>query len=217
MKITVLCSDSSHPVNQHLSGWADRNGDKHEISLVRSKKDLSGGDVLFMVSCSEIIGSEDRAAYRANLVLHASDLPHGRGWSPHIWQIAGGAEEITLSLIEAEDRVDSGRIWYQTKFSIPKHALWDEINEQLFKEELFLMDLALKQFDNVIPIEQDQKIEATYFARRKPEDSKIDPEVGIAKQFDLIRICDPIRFPAYFELHGHRYKLVLEKLDEYAH
>jgi methionyl-tRNA formyltransferase len=53
----------------------------------------------------------DRAKYDSSLVLHASDLPAGRGWSPHIWAITNGAESVTLSLLEAEDQVDSGRIW----------------------------------------------------------------------------------------------------------
>lgn len=214
MKITLLCSDSAHPVNAHLLRWIDRNRSSHDISLVRTKKDLSGGHILFMISCSEIISSVDRAAYQASLVLHASDLPRGRGWSPHIWQIIGGAEAITLSLLEAEDAVDSGRIWHQITFPVPKHALWDEINEQLFSAEIALIDLAVKDFDTVNPIEQNQDIEPTYFLRRKPVDSKIDPDCSIATQFDLIRVCDPIRFPAYFELYGHKYKLVLEKMND---
>lgn len=213
MKITLLCSNASHPVNAHLLRWIERNRGDHSISLVRAKEDLGGGDVLFMISCSEIISSLDRAAYRVSLVLHASDLPYGRGWSPHIWQIVGGAEVITLSLIEAEDSVDSGRIWHQVTLPISKHALWDEINEQLFSAEMALIDLAVEGFDTVIPVEQNHNIEPTYFPRRKPADSKIDPECSIASQFDLIRACDPIRFPAYFELYGHKYKLVLEKIS----
>jgi methionyl-tRNA formyltransferase len=214
MKITLLCSDPSHPVNDHLMRWISLNEGMHDISLIRSKKDLPGGQILFMISCSEIIGAEDRATYCASLVLHASDLPRGRGWSPHIWQIIGGAETITLSLLEAEDAVDSGRLWQQITFPVPKHALWDEVNELLFSAEIKLIDFAVKAFDEVIPIPQNPDIEPTYLPRRRPADSMIDPERSIASQFDRIRICDPIRFPAYFELYGHRYKLLLEKVSD---
>lgn len=214
MKITFLCSDPTHPVNAHLSRWIDRNSGTHDISLVRTKNDLPGGHILFLVSCSELVSNKDRAAYRASLVLHASDLPCGRGWSPHIWQIIGGADSITLSLLEAEDAVDSGRIWHQITFPVPKHALWNEINDQLFSAEIALIDLAVKDFYTINPVEQSQNIEPTYFARRKPIDSMINPEHSIATQFDLIRVCDPVRFPAYFELHGHKYKLVLEKIRD---
>ena len=185
----------------------------HQVELVRKKSELSGGDILFLISCSEIVSVTDRAAYRTSLVLHASDLPHGRGWSPHIWQLIDGATEITLSLLEAEDRVDSGRIWKKLKFPVPKHALWDEINKCLFEAEVELIDFAVREFKTVSPTTQDPSIQPSYYPRRTPADSQIDPSQSIASQFDRIRVCDPNRFPAFFELHGRKYKLILEKID----
>jgi methionyl-tRNA formyltransferase len=213
MKVTLLCSDPSHPINTHLLGWIERNRDDHEINLIRSKKDLVGGDILFLVSCSEIISSSDRMAYSATLVLHASALPIGRGWSPHVWQIINGAENIILTLLDAEDAVDGGRIWHQVTLRIPKHALWDEINEQLFRAEIELIDYAIRVSHKIVPVEQSQTIEPTYYPRRKPEDSEIDPELSIAAQFDLIRVSDPNRYPSYFYLRGNKYRLILEKID----
>lgn len=214
MKISLLCSDEAHPVNTHLARWSEKNRDVHQIAIVRQKKDLPGGDILFLVSCSEIMSAADRAVYGACLVLHASKLPLGRGWSPHIWQIIDGAQEITLSLLEAEDKVDTGRIWRQITIPVPKHALWNEINERLFNAEIELIDLAVREFDTVVPRGQDTATEPTYYPRRTPDASRLDPERSIASQFDLIRICDPTRFPAFFELHGHQYKLTLEKMND---
>ena len=214
MKISILCSDEKHPVNIVLERWIAMNKVNHQISLVRKKKELPGGDLLFLVSCSEIISSSDRSAYKTSLVLHASNLPIGRGWSPHIWQIIEGAQKITLSLLEAEDKVDSGRIWHQKVFLVPQHALWDEINEQLFNAEIELIDIAVRQFHTVTPQLQDLNASPTYYPRRTPESSKLDPERTIAEQFNLIRVCDPTRFPAFFELHGNKYKLILEKIND---
>lgn len=213
MKITLLCSDEKHPVNAYLDQWVERNCDSHEISLVRKKKDLPGGDILFLISCSEIIRAEERSLYSASLVLHASDLPRGRGWSPHIWGIIEGAEAITLSLLEAEDQVDSGRIWQQIRFPVAADALWDEINTKLFAAEIELIDYAVQHFADIQPQDQDSSVEPTYYPRRSPEDSRIDPEQSIASQFNQMRVCDPARFPAYFDLHGHRYKITLEKIN----
>jgi methionyl-tRNA formyltransferase len=214
MKISILCSDETHPVNEFLLRWIGQNRDSHEISLVRKKEDFCGGDILFLVSCSEIISVTDRAVYRVSLVLHASSLPVGRGWSPHIWQIIDGAQKITLSLLEAEDKVDSGRIWHQIMFPVPKHALWDEINELLFSAEIKLIDFAVREFDTVSPKVQDIVTEPTFYPRRTPDNSKLDPEKSITSQFDLIRVCDPVRFPAFFELYGKKYKLTLEKIND---
>lgn len=213
MRISFLCSDDSHPVNAYLHKWIEQHN-AHDSELVRRKNQLSGGDILFLISCSEIVRPEDRAAYQATLVLHASDLPRGRGWSPHIWQILEGADEITLSLLEAEDRVDSGRIWHKTKFKVPKHALWNEINERLFQAELELINFAVHNFETIEPYPQDLTIEPSYYPKRTPEDSRIDPQGNLESQFDKLRICDPNRFPAFIEAHGRKYKIILEKFDE---
>lgn len=214
MRISFLCSDKQHPVNEHLLKWIKQQQDAHQIELVRKKSELSGGDILFLISCSEIVGVPDRSAYGASLVLHASDLPQGRGWSPHIWQIITGAEEVTLSLLEAEDKVDSGRIWAKVKFPVPRHVLWNEINERLFDAEIGLIDFAVREFENIHPTDQDPSIEPTYYSRRSPADSQLDPAQSIVSQFDRIRACDPNRFPAFFELHGMKYKITLEKISD---
>jgi methionyl-tRNA formyltransferase len=214
MRISLLCSEEQHPVNYYLKRWMVSQNGIHEIELVRRKNQLTGGDILFLISCSEIVDHADRCAYRASLVLHASDLPFGRGWSPHIWQLIEGANEISLSLLEANDQVDSGRIWKKIKFPIPKHMLWDEINVRLFEAEIKLIEFAISNLEKVRPTTQEQLMEVNYYPRRTHEDSRIDASQSIASQFNKIRVCDPNRFPAFFELYGKKYKLILEKLDE---
>jgi methionyl-tRNA formyltransferase len=95
MRISLLCSDENHPVNSYLKKWIEDNNSTHHIELIRKKCELSGGDILFLISCSEIVDASDRSAYQACLVLHASDLPKGRGWSPHIWQILDETSYVT--------------------------------------------------------------------------------------------------------------------------
>jgi methionyl-tRNA formyltransferase len=214
MKITLLLSDPNHPVSAHLKPWVNAQKGVHNVELLHSKSQLSGGELLFLVSCSEIIKDTDRIKFEVTLVLHASDLPKGRGWSPHIWEIVNGAEHITLSLLEAEDKVDSGRIWAKRQIDVPKDALWDEINHLLFTAEVELIDLAVKEFGQLTPVLQPNVEEATYYPKRTPQDSQLDPNKTIAEQFNRIRVCDPNRYPAFFEIHGKKYKLTLEKLDD---
>ncbi|MCM0612630.1 UDP-glucuronic acid dehydrogenase [Marinobacter sediminum] len=213
MKITVLCSDPEHPVNRHLNRWVGQKRDGHDIELLRKRCELSGGDILFLVSCSEIIKAEHRSLYRHTLVLHASDLPKGRGWSPHVWEVVRGAEHITLSLLEAEDKVDSGRIWLKRVIPISKTDLWYDVNEKLFEAEVDLINEAVDNSEQIEPCHQDADIVPTYYERRTPADSELDPQKSIAEQFDLIRMCDPERYPAWFEHLGQKYKISLEKVD----
>lgn len=214
MKISIICSDPSHPVNPYLSNWVQSHSQNHQINVVRKKTNLTDGDILFLVSCNEIISATERASYDACLILHASDLPRGRGWSPHIWELAAGATHITLSLLEAENKVDSGKIWQKVKVPVPPTALWSEINHLLFTAEIELMDFALAAFRRNEPGEQPLDVEPTYYRKRTREDSRIDPHRSIADQFDLIRVCDPYRFPAFFEYRGKRFALKLEKLND---
>jgi len=213
MKVTILCSSADHPVNSFLQDWIKEHQREHIIELVRSRSELSEGDFLFLISCSEIIKQEHRAGYNHVLVLHASDLPQGRGWSPHIWDLIGGADQITLSLLEAEDEVDSGRIWKKFHIPVSKTALWYEVNNLLFMAEIQLMTWALENLDSVKP-EKQKDIGVSYYRRRTPEDSKIDPQQTFTDQFDLIRMCDPERYPAWFEINGQKYKIVLEKIND---
>ncbi|MEQ9638113.1 MAG: formyltransferase family protein [Devosia marina] len=212
MRITIICSSSEHPVNAWLQRWIAANGDVHEISLLRRIEEIAGGDILFLISCTQIVTAEHRALFDCTLVIHASDLPLGRGWSPHVWAIAQGAEQIAVTLLEAEDKVDSGAIWGQLRLDIPRHFLSGEINAALFDAELQLMDLAISLHGTNPGVPQRTDIEPSYLPKRTRDDSRVDPSLSIAEQFDLIRVCDPERFPAFFEIHGHRYKIILEKI-----
>lgn len=214
MKISILCSSPAHPVNAWLAGWRDKWRNRHDIELVRRKTELTGGDLLFLVSCGEILDAEECARYRRALVLHAGDLPRDRGWNPHIWAILEGAEQITVNLLEAADEPDTGAIWARKRVSIPRHALYDEINERLFDAETALMDEALELVDRAEPTPQRDDIEATYRRRRRPADSKLDPDQTIAEQFDRMRVADPRRYPNFFRLRGRVYRLTLEKISD---
>lgn len=211
MKISILCSSKEHPVYKSLVKWKQKLENTHEIELVQLKQDLSGGDILFLISCGELIRKDVRDLYKSTLVIHASDLPEGRGMSPHIWQIIEGKKAIIVTLLEAEDILDSGAIWTQKELFFEDHELYDEINEKLFALENDLMDFAIVNFQKISPSPQ-REAEPTYYRKRTPEDSCIDPDKSIAEQFDLLRVADSVRFPAFFDLRGHRYRIKIEKI-----
>lgn len=215
MNISVLCSSGSHPVYPWLLRWCEiRRAEEHSVSLVKCVADLSpGGDILFLISCGEIVREEVRARFSKVLVVHASDLPHGRGWSPHIWEILGGARELTVTLLEAAEPVDTGPIWAKRRITLDGTELYDEINDKLFDAELALMSYAVAGLDAVRPEAQPTEGEC-YYRRRTPEDSELDPYRSIAEQFELLRVCDPKRFPAFIRFRGAVYRLKIEKVKD---
>jgi methionyl-tRNA formyltransferase len=212
MRISILCTDPAHPVVGYIQGWVrDMCSKGHPSSLFYDKVDLCGGDILFLVSCSQMIRDTERGKYEVTLVLHASDLPEGRGWSPYIWAILGGANQITVSLLEAKEPVDSGMIWLKTTFDLEGHELLPEINEKLFEAELLLMTQAVEQFNTIKPIQQIGE-PGPYMVKRSAADSRLNPNISITEQFNLLRVVDSQRYPAFFDYKGHRYLIKIEKM-----
>ncbi|AUZ84045.1 formyltransferase family protein [Methylophaga nitratireducenticrescens] len=212
MNISILTS-RKHPINDWLQEWVKKNNTAHSVAIFYDREQLIGGDILFLISFSEILSREAREKFKVTLVIHASDLPKGRGWSPHIWEIINGASHVVLTLLEAGDEVDSGNIWNKTRVEIPVTALYDEINQLIFQSELELMDFAVEKFDQVQPQKQDTTQEVTYWPRRRPENSELDITKTIDEQFDQIRVCDPYRFPAFFYKNGRKFYITLTAAD----
>lgn len=212
MNVSIVCSDEKHPVNRTLTDWAARHSATHQIRIVRKVAELEQGDLLFLISCHEIVRANVRERFKATLVIHASDLPIGRGWSPHVWQVLEGKSEITVTMLEAVDGVDSGAIWSQVQLKLEGHELAQEINEALFRAEADLMDRALELARDPKPRAQDSRT-PTYYPKRSAAMSELDVHKSLAEQFELLRVVDNERYPAFFKFRGHTYVVKIEKKD----
>ncbi|MBH0067369.1 MULTISPECIES: formyltransferase family protein [unclassified Pseudoalteromonas] len=214
LKVTLICSDENHPVFRWLQKWKAENEHYHAINLHTRLAEINNrGNLLFLVSCSEIVTKAHRNMFQHSLVLHASDLPKNRGWSPHVWSVLNGENNITLSLLEAEDKVDTGLVWKKTKIKLNGTELYDEINQKLFDAELQLISWACKNLDSVTPKPQNNSA-ANYLPKRTAKDSELDISKSLESQFDLLRVCDPNRFPAFFNIRGCKYKVKIEKCSD---
>lgn len=203
LDVTVICTDVKHPVIPFLREWQRAVSGKAHVRVVHSRDDAGSGDFLFLVSCQQFIAADIRTRFRHALVLHASALPHGRGMSPHIWQILEGRTSLTVSLINAEDEIDTGDIWAQQCVAIPANALHDEIHAVLFEAEIALMTWAIEHCDSCVPSKQSGP--STAYRRRSPADSELDPEKPLTQLFDLIRVADPVRYPAFCHIRGRTF------------
>ena len=125
MNITIICTDKTHKIFPYLKQWKKDNSESHEISLIDKSNDEINGDILFLISCHEIIRKNIRDKFKHTLVIHESDLPHGKGWSPVQWQILRGENFIVISLFQATDKVDFGNIWAKRRVKFEGHELAD--------------------------------------------------------------------------------------------
>ena len=210
-RCTVICSDPDHPVNSFLEEWQAASKPFARVEIVRTATQAHGGDFLFLISCHEVIQPAVRQLYRHALVIHASDLPHGRGMSPQVWQILEGCDRIVLTLLAATDPVDTGEIWHQAAVPIPRNAVFHEINQLLYEAEVQLMTWAIGNCDRQNPRPQEGL--ATQYRRRTPADSEIDPAKSLSDVFALLRVSDPVRYPAYFRHRNRTFRISIDPLD----
>jgi methionyl-tRNA formyltransferase len=176
------------------------------VKLIYKHEDVIKGEVLCLLSCEKIFKNLNYNDY--NLVIHESDLPLGKGWSPLTWQVLEGKNEIPVTLFEAAESVDAGEIYAKEYLKLNGSELLPEIKDKQGKITIKLILLFLENFPM---IGKKQVGESTFYERRKAEDSKLDINKSIADQFNLLRVCDNERYPAYFSYKGSEYKILIEK------
>jgi len=178
--------------------------------LCRSYDDVSQGDIAFFLGCVGIASAEILALNRYNLVVHESDLPEGRGFAPVAWQILDGRKEIPVCLVEAAEEVDAGLVYLRSMMKFEGHELSDEIRDRQGRatEEVCL---AFVEADEP-PVGEPQQGEGSFFPRRRPRDSELDPAKTLLEQFELLRVVDNARYPAFFDHRGHRYRIRIDNL-----
>lgn len=110
----AICSEANSWINDSIPELLlNLMSAGHSCFWVNNTDNLDGGDLCFYLSHGRIVSEEKLAKFRNNLVVHASDLPRGRDWSPASWMILEGQSRIPVMLIEALPEVDSGPIYEQ--------------------------------------------------------------------------------------------------------
>ena len=149
--------------------------------------------------------------YRHNLVVHESALPRGKGWSPLTWQILEGNNQIPVTLFEASEKVDSGVIYAQQWLEFEGYELINELRKAQAKATIQLCKRFVDSYPQICEKMQEQAGDKSFYPCRRAADSQIDPAQTIEAQFDLLRVVDNQRYPAFFDLKGHRYFLRIDR------
>ena len=76
-----------------------------------------------------------------------------------------------------------------------------------------IFGFSIDNFGAIKP-EKQSLYNTSYFPKRTPENSEIDINKNLSDQFDLIRVCDVERFPAFFYKDGQKFNLIIHKDNE---
>lgn len=183
----------------------------HRVAWHHAPKDAEAADFCFCLGLGQLVPTQVRERFLHTLVVHESDLPRGRGWSPMTWQVLEGAERIPVTLLEAVDAVDAGPIYLQEYFELEGHELVDELRTLQGECTRRLCRRFVDEYPEPVREARQQVGEPSWYPRRGPADSALDPEQPLGTQFDSLRVADNERYPAFFEWRGHRYKVAVKK------
>jgi methionyl-tRNA formyltransferase len=183
-----------------------------DAHLRHRHEDVRADSIAFYLGCVKITPPATLRRAARNLVVHASDLPRGRGFSPLTWQIIEGLNRIPICLFEAVEAVDAGPVIYRDWIDFRGDELLEELRAPLGDATV---RLCRRFLDEAAPPAGIAQVgEPSIYPRRRPIDSRLDPARTLASQFDLLRTVDNERYPAWFELRGRRYKLAILPFPE---
>jgi UDP-2,4-diacetamido-2,4,6-trideoxy-beta-L-altropyranose hydrolase len=210
-----VCSDERSWLNKYIPNlvinWLERG---HDVTWSHHANELGSGDLCFYLGYGKVVAPEILARHARNLVVHESALPKGRGWSPMTWEVLQGADHLTVSLIEAADSVDAGDIYIQEQIRLQGDELVDELRELQAGSTIRLCEEFVARYPQILADARPQVGEPTFYPRRRAVDGKLDVSAPLSSQFNLLRISDNDRYPAWFELQGKRYSLAIRKLPD---
>ena len=161
-------------------------------------------DILYILSYHRIVPHEILRLNGVNLVVHESDLPRGKGWAPLAWQVIEGKKEIVFTMFRAEGEFDSGQVVMKRSLHLTGFELYDELREKQAKL-IFAMCVEFAKKPDLFENSEVQVGLESFYPKRTPADSQLDPNKTIQDQFNLLRVVSNNDFPAYFKIQGKKY------------
>jgi methionyl-tRNA formyltransferase len=211
MRITFL-SDAGSWKNPFIAGLAKKLQKKgHRVSFLHDLKGISRNDILFILGFFKIVPSDILKRNKTNIVIHESSLPKGRGWSPMSWLVVKGAREIPLTLFEAVEKVDAGWIYLRDRIPLKGTELLPEIRAKVGPAMMRLCEKFVASYPSILARGVAQEGKPSYYRRRNPVDSRLDPKKSLVRQFNLLRSVDNGAYPAFFDYRGSTFILKIEK------
>lgn len=197
----VICTLKSWNI-ELAEQFKRRYEDVHSIKIISDKKNLEkdyiGKDVdyIFFPHWSFIIPKEIYECYNC-IVFHMTDLPFGRGGSPLQNLIVRGIKDTKISALKVNEELDAGPIYMKSPLNLDGNAesIYRRASGIIFNE---MIPYILKNN----PIPHEQMGTAVSFARRKPEESKLLPQMKLETIYDYIRMLDAEGYPKAFIEYG---------------
>ena len=204
LKVGFLLDKNNNWIIHDIKEFVNNlNKKRFKIKISYNYKRFLNFDILFILNYTKIINSKVLDKIRLPIVIHASDLPRGKGFAPLIWQVLENKKNIKVTMIKAVKKVDSGPVILKDILKLNGTELYEELRKKLSNIIIRLINKLLINYPNIkfIP----QKGNATFYKKRTPENSKININKSIKSQFNLLRTCNNEKWPAFFYFKKKKY------------
>lgn len=211
-KIGILVDDSNSWFVPYAKLLMDKlNELGYVTSLYHNSRSVPELDVCFLLSCTKIVKKEFLSLHKHNIVVHASDLPKGKGFTPMKWQILEGCNDVPLTLFEAVEACDAGPYYFKDYVHYEGYEMLEQLQKMMAQKIIEMCTRFVIDYENMVA--KRQVGESTYYSRFTKEDDCLDVNKTLADHFNHFRIADNERFPLSFEYKGHKFNIVVSPKD----
>lgn len=128
--------------------------------------------------------------------FHMADVPYGRGGSPLQNLIVRGHAATMMSALRMVEALDAGPVYLKRPLDLSGRA------QDIYERAADLIWDMIAEIVVARPEPRPQVGEATFFPRRRPEQSRLPEDGGPSVMYDHIRMLDAATYPPAFLEHG---------------
>ncbi len=211
IKVAVLLDPNNNWLDKYIRQIEkiDNLKERYCFYFSDSPEEIKNFDIVFILGYTKILKKAFLESNGLNLVVHESNLPEGKGFSPVQWQVLDGRNVITVCLLEATDEVDSGDIFEKGLIELNGYELFDGIRKKQASATIGLIRKFLDKYPNIVRTKQFGK--ETFYKKRTIEDDELDVDKTLRELFNHFRIAHNEKNPLFFIIDGHQYYLKVYK------
>ena len=170
-------------------------------------------DIVFLSGVHYIVPEEYLSKPKYGVYcFHESPLPEGRGSAPIHWAVSNNRPNLTVSLFQANAKIDKGYIVTQVNVPIELTDVYEDLEKKRLEGIQLTFEVFLEELNEGCIVLRRQTGSSSYNKKRSIANSELDINKTLAELWNHIRICDNEKFPAYFKI-GNKKIIINYKIE----
>lgn len=172
-------------------------------TLEESLKPYSGM-ALLSIGFPYILPESIISLFPLALNVHPTLLPSYKGPTSGAYILINNEKKTGSTVHFLEPEADAGDIILQSEVDLTIFDTVRSMQKKVYKTEPELVVESFKKMERGDPVLTKSEENSSFFRKRTPNDSLIDPNRSLLDLFNEIRACDPEKYPAFFYVEGQK-------------